>query len=178
MAVIFSWQLFFAPPPPDPTVVESGTSAPASGGTAVQSGVQGDQPALSLDRDGALARNERIRIENSSVWGSISLKGGRLDDLHLSDYRETLDLESDTVTLLNPTGGPHPYYATYGWLRTADGNTGNLPNPNTEWVVESGSVLTPGADVTLKYENDSGLICRRSGRSGEKSARNRSHTLT
>ncbi|MEM9099149.1 MAG: membrane protein insertase YidC [Pseudomonadota bacterium] len=161
MAVIFAWQLFFAPPPPEPTTVQQTGSTATGGDPSVQLNLPDDQPALALDRDGALAQNERIKVENASVWGSISLKGGRLDDLHLSDYRETLDPGSDTVTLLNPTGGPHPYYATYGWLRTADGNTGKLPNPNTEWELESGTVLSPGSDITLKWENDTGLIFRR-----------------
>ncbi|MEM8790638.1 MAG: membrane protein insertase YidC [Pseudomonadota bacterium] len=161
MAVIFAWQVFFVPPPPEPTAVEETGSTGARTQSDVDAAVAGDQPALTLDRDGALARTGRVDVESGAVWGSISLKGGRLDDLHLSDYRETLDPNSDTVTVLSPTGGPHPYYATYGWLRTADGNTGTLPNPNTEWVLESGDRLTPSSPVTLKYQNEAGLIFRR-----------------
>ena len=162
MAVIFAWQILFAPPPPDPaqveqtqqpTTTESGQPVPETGDVS--------QPQLALTRQAALERTDRILIESEAVTGSISLKGGRLDDLHLLSYQETLEPGSDTVTLLNPTGGPHPYYATYGWLRTADGDTGTLPTPNTEWVLESGDELSPGTPVTLKYENDAGLIFRR-----------------
>ncbi|MEM7670187.1 MAG: membrane protein insertase YidC, partial [Pseudomonadota bacterium] len=147
MAVIFTWQIFFAPPPPDPSIVEEiAETGQTSGETVtVQGAIPSEQPQLELSRDGALAKTGRVDIKTESVWGSISLKGGRLDDLHLSSYQETLDPGSDTVTLLNPTSGPHPYYATYGWLRTAEGETGSLPEPNTEWTVESGDVLAPGA---------------------------------
>ncbi|MEM9369810.1 MAG: membrane protein insertase YidC [Pseudomonadota bacterium] len=164
MAVIFTWQILFAPPPPDTSTVEETSSFGDSTGEAVtvQGATPAEQPELALTRNGALGKTERVDIKTASVWGSISLKGGRLDDLHLSDYRETLEPGSDTVTLLNPTGGPHPYYATYGWLRTAEGETGTLPDPNTEWTLESGTVLTPGASVTLVFENEAGLIFRRS----------------
>ena len=161
MAVIFAWQILSVPQP-EPTSNGEAARTGAQPDAQVQSdGTAGDQPTLALDRDGALARTGRVVIETPSVRGSISLKGGRLDDLHLSDYRETLDSGADTVTLLSPTGGPHPYYAVYGWLKTAEGNTGALPNPNTEWTLESGERLTPDAPVTLRYENDGGLIFRR-----------------
>ena len=160
MAVILAWQLLF-PPQPDPAQNREIAQTGAQPDANVQSNIVGDQPVLALDRDGALARTDRVRVETPSLRGSISLKGGRLDDLHLSDYRETLDPDADTVTLLNPTGGPHPYYATYGWLKTAEGDAGALPNANTEWTLESGRALTPGAPVTLRYENDAGLIFRR-----------------
>ncbi|MBY8976988.1 membrane protein insertase YidC [Rhodobacteraceae bacterium NNCM2] len=169
LAVLLGWQFYFAPPPPDPSTVGQtaqgdgsvdGVVAGSSGGV-VQGTTATDQPQLPVTRAEALDKTKRIGIENAAVNGSISLKGGRLDDLHLSDYKKTLAKDSGTVTLLNPTGGPHPYYATYGWLRTAEGDTGNLPDPNTEWTVESGDKLTPGNPVTLVFENEAGLTFRR-----------------
>ena len=159
MAVIVGWQFLFpAPPPPPETVAEQTGEAPEYG---VAQTVPTD-PVVEIDREGALAKTERIEIATSSLTGSISLKGGRLDDLHLVDYRETLDPSSDTVTLLSPTGGPHPYFAAYGWLRTAEGDTGPLPDPNTDWTVESGTTLAPGAPLVLAWDNGSGLVFRRS----------------
>ncbi|MEM7237232.1 MAG: YidC/Oxa1 family insertase periplasmic-domain containing protein, partial [Pseudomonadota bacterium] len=93
MAVIFTWQIFFAPPPPDPSIVEERTETGQTSGepVTVQGAIPSDQPQLELSRDGALAKTGRVDIKTESVWGSISLKGGRLDDLHLSSYQETLD---------------------------------------------------------------------------------------
>ncbi|MEM7505412.1 MAG: membrane protein insertase YidC [Pseudomonadota bacterium] len=162
MAVIIGWQYFFpGPPPPEPEVTQSATGQPTVDGQATVQQPGTPQPEVALDRNGALARTERIEIVAPSVSGSLSLRGGRLDDLHLVDYRETLEPGSDTVTLLSPTGGPHPYYTTYGWLRTADGETGPLPDPNTDWTLGSGDRLTPDSPVTLSYDNGEGLIFRR-----------------
>ena len=167
MAVIFGWQIFFAPPPEEPTPVQQSADGSVEGVTAGSGGatVQGDTATetttADLTRDEALEKTKRVEVKNDAVFGSISLKGGRLDDLHLSKYKKTLAPDSGTVTLLNPTGGPHPYYATYGWLRTAEGETGKLPDPNTEWELEKGDTLAPGSPITLKFDNGEGLVFHR-----------------
>ncbi|MBK0398146.1 membrane protein insertase YidC [Limibaculum sp. M0105] len=169
MAVIFTWQAFFAPPPevePEVTAEQGagtpGTDAATTGApVAGAAGATADAPAGTINREAALERSERIAIGSNAVTGSISLRGARLDDLHLSDYRETLDPDSDTVVLLNPTGSSHPYYAVHGWLRTVEGNPGPLPGANTEWTVESGEKLTPETPVTLRWDNGEGLIFRK-----------------
>ncbi|MEL6477034.1 MAG: membrane protein insertase YidC [Pseudomonadota bacterium] len=160
MAVIIGWQFLFPPPPPpaeQPVAQQQsdGTVQPVSPDQVVQA-------LAPISREGALVKTERIAIETPSLTGSISLKGGRLDDLHLEDYRVELDPGAETVTLSSPTGGPHPYYTTYGWFRTLDGgDTGGLPGPNTEWQVESGNTLSPATPVTLVWDNGEGLTFRR-----------------
>ncbi|MEM6548837.1 MAG: membrane protein insertase YidC [Pseudomonadota bacterium] len=161
MMVVVIWQMLFAPPPPppaDPTTTSA--QEPSATASAPTVGADG-APAVAQNRAGALERTERVQIRSASVSGSLSLKGGRIDDLHLEDYRETLDPTSDTVILLNPTGGPNPYYAVYGWLRTQDGDPGPLPGANTPWQIENGADLTPDSPVTLVWDNGEGLIFRR-----------------
>ena len=58
--------------------------------------------------------------------GSIALKGGRIDDLALIKYRETVDPKSPAIVLLSPSGSPHPFYAEFGWVPAA-GVTVKLP---------------------------------------------------
>ena len=164
MAVVFAWSAFLAPPPPPPPApVEEGAGGQAgtAGPGAVGQTAGADGLTVALDRDGALARTDRVPIVSDALLGSISLRGGRIDDLHLEDYRITLEPESDTVILLNPTGGPSPYFAVYGWLRTAEGDPGPLPGANTEWTLEEGRRLTPESPVTLAWDNGEGLIFRR-----------------
>ena len=43
-------------------------------------------------------------------------KGGRIDDLSLIKYRETVDPKSPPIVLLSPSGSPHPFYAEFGWV--------------------------------------------------------------
>ena len=164
--VILVWFVMFPPPPPvDPTVeanggaIEDGTALtpPTSGastGTA--------QPAAT-DTAGqeTAADTPRIGIETPALSGTLSLTGGRLDDLKLTQYRTTIDPEAPIVTLLSPAGTPNAYYALYGWVGLDGLPADQVPGPATEWQVESGGTLTPDAPVTLSWDNGAGLIFRR-----------------
>ncbi|MGF1553032.1 MAG: membrane protein insertase YidC, partial [Paracoccaceae bacterium] len=163
MAVVFGWMALFPPEEPAPAperTAQGEASGPVAGGAT---GGAEAGPAVALDREGALARSDRVAIESDAVWGSIALRGGRIDDLHLSDYNVTVDPESDTVTLLNPVGSPNPYYVVYGWLPTAGSDPGPLPGPNTDWRLagDGARTLAPGAPVTLEWDNGEGLVFRR-----------------
>src|SRR5665213_1713755 len=61
----------------------------------VQAAAQAQAPAalqasVTIPRAQALARSQRVQIDTPSLKGSIALTGGRIDDLHLKGYRETL----------------------------------------------------------------------------------------
>ncbi|MGK2870855.1 MAG: membrane protein insertase YidC [Alphaproteobacteria bacterium] len=103
-----------------------------------------------------LARAPRIPIDNGQVHGSISLLGGRLDDLTLADYNETVSPDSPEIILLSPAGSPEPYYAEYGFV-AADGGNIALPNNQTLWSGDVNQVLRPGQPVTLQWDNGAGL---------------------
>ena len=161
VAVVFAWQYYFAPVPPppvDPAAVEGQVdTVPAAtvegGGAAIAPGAQ--------TRGEALATAPRVEIETEALSGSIALTGGRLDDLHLSLDRDTLEPDDETVVLLNPAGGPAPYFVDYGWRRTVDSDPGPLPNAATPWTVESGRTLTATTPVVLRWDNGEGLTFRR-----------------
>jgi YidC/Oxa1 family membrane protein insertase len=161
MAVVFAWQMFFVTPPPpvDPTVVEGqvGTVPAATTGN----GMSSLATETTQTRGEALAGAPRVKIETEALSGSVALTGARLDDLHLSLYRETLDPGAETVVLLNPAGGPAPYFVDYGWRRTVDSDPGPLPSAATEWTVEAGETLTTATPVTLRWDNGQGLTFRR-----------------
>lgn len=110
-----------------------------------------------VSRDDALQESERVIIDSPRVDGSISLTGGRIDDLNLKDYRVTVDKSSPEVRLLSPRNAESAYYALFGW---AGGNAGTLPGPATEWTLAEGSTLDLGKPVTLSWTNDSGLEFR------------------
>ncbi|MEM1343518.1 MAG: membrane protein insertase YidC [Pseudomonadota bacterium] len=164
MSVLIGWYAIFPPPQPTPPPAaeqaETGAPGQTGGQTAVVSGGAGPAQAT-VSREDALGQSERIAIETPALSGSIALRGGRLDDLDLIRYRETLDEGAPYVTLLNPTNAPNPYYVVYGWLRTATGNPGALPGPTTEWRLAEGDRLTPETPITLAWENGQGLSFRR-----------------
>src|SRR6266481_2443149 len=116
--------------------------------------------AAPVSRETAIASAPRIRIDTPRVSGSISLKGARIDDLALVQFRETVDPKSPAIVLFSPSNTAEPYYAEFGWV-PASNSTVKLPDQNTLWQQEGANPLTPNIPVTLKYDNGDGLTFRR-----------------
>ncbi|WP_372802167.1 membrane protein insertase YidC [Paracoccus seriniphilus] len=171
--VILIWYTVFAPDPP----VEPTDQAPVAAQTTADGAQAPAAPAgtttADLDEIAAPAGTTigRIQISSPSLEGSISLAGGRIDDLLLTDYPETLDDASPDVRLLSPssatadpsidTTGSKPYYAVYGWTPGAGTDPALVPGPSTIWQIESGETLAPGQPVTLVWDNGAGQVFRR-----------------
>ncbi|WP_159726914.1 membrane protein insertase YidC [Methylosinus sp. Ce-a6] len=116
-------------------------------------------PAIKTRAD-ALAESERVTIDTPSIVGSISLKGGRIDDVSLKNYHESVDPESPIIVLLSPESSPHPYYAESGFLTAETEGAPILPTGETPWTADRRS-LAVGQPVTLTYDNGHGLVFRR-----------------
>jgi YidC/Oxa1 family membrane protein insertase len=157
--VILVWFLLFPPPPPETvTAPQQAEIVQPDGALAPGQLTAG---AGLLPRAEALARSARVPIQTERLRGSISLVGGRVDDLDLIDYFETVEEGSPTVTLLNPAGTADAYYALYGWAPAGGLPADAVPGPTTEWSVESGEILTEATPVTLVWDNGAGLVFRR-----------------
>jgi YidC/Oxa1 family membrane protein insertase len=132
---------------------------PGAAPTPGQPGVPG-RAAPALSREQAIAAAPRVKIDTPKMSGSIALKGGRIDDVSLVQYRVTVDPKSPAVTLLSPAGTANPYYAEFGWS-AASGTTVKLPDASTDWTQEGRNALTTTSPVTLVYDNGEGLTFRR-----------------
>src|SRR5438132_9334343 len=86
------------------------------------------------------------------------MTGGRIDDLTLATYHETVDPKSSEVVLLWPNGSKEPYFAEFGWVAGASGI--KVPGPDTRWTA-SGGPLTPNGPLTLTWDNGAGLVFTR-----------------
>jgi YidC/Oxa1 family membrane protein insertase len=113
-----------------------------------------------LSRQQALARSARIAIDTPRLKGSIALTGGRIDDLSLTQYRETTDPKSPAIELLSPSASPQPFYAEFGWIN-ASGTNSKVPTSETAWHQEGSDSLTVGHPVLLVWQNGQGLEFRR-----------------
>lgn len=109
----------------------------------------------------ALSTAPRITIDTPELEGSISLLGGRIDELRLKLYRVDLSEDSDIVTLFRPEGQDEAYYALFGWAPGGNLTYESVPGATTLWKLEQGSILTPSSPVTLTWDNGNGLIFRR-----------------
>ena len=176
--VLIGWQLYFGlpqvekqkqiqqqqaqehaqPGAPAPQAVPSTQAPPAASPQAPAQ--PGAVPGRAMTREEALAASPRVRIETPSVAGSISLRGGRIDDLSLIKYHETVDPGSPPIVLLAPSGSPSSFYSEFGWS-AASGTTVKLPGPDTLWQQAGGGTLSVGRPVTLAYDNGEGLEFRR-----------------
>ena len=141
-----------APGTPGAGTPGAGTPPPVPGTAA---------PAVSTaSREAVIAASPRIAIATPTLRGSIDLKGGRIDDLSLEHYRETIDPNSPAIVLFSPSGAPEAFYSEFGWVAAA-GTTAAMPGPDTLWQQEGSGTLGIGHPVTLTYDNGAGLIFRR-----------------
>ncbi len=160
--VIMAWFILF--PPEQPTTVQepSQITSQSTGNAPIAAEPQvSATPSSDIAEVVDASTNARISIETPEISGSISLTGGRLDDLSLKGYRQKLDAGSDIVTLLRPQGQSGAYQALYGWAPGGSLDTDNVPNANTVWTAEQGAFLTPESPVTLSWTSPIGLEFRR-----------------
>ena len=177
--VLIAWQFFFAMPQEKarqeklqaeqlaqkqqvpPSQPGQPVQAPAQLGPAQPPGQAAQAPAgATANRDAALAMSRRVPIATDSLQGSIALKGGRIDDLALVKFRETVDPKSPPIVLLSPSGSPDPFYAEFGWTNAAGANA-KVPTSDTVWTQAGSGALGVGHPVTLSYDNGEGLEFRR-----------------
>ena len=169
---IVGWNFFYGTPklhqPAPQTQTTAGGTQPAgtapvnpiapSGAATTPAGVA-STPATERSRKDVLAESPRVALDTPSLAGSINLKGGRLDDVSLKDYRETVDSNSPIIDLLSPSGAPHPFYAETGFVGQA-GASVSLPKADTVWTADKDK-LTNSQPVTLTWDNGQGLVFRR-----------------
>ena len=164
--VILLWYTVFAPPVPVEPVAPDAISQTAPAAPALTAAVPDTGVAATAAAATELAAAPRVDITTPRLVGSISLLGGRIDDLSLVGYRETLAANSPDVRLLAQVGGTDltaakPYYAVYGWSPAGGLDAAAVPNARTLWTAPAGATLAPGKPVTLSWDNGAGLTFTR-----------------
>jgi YidC/Oxa1 family membrane protein insertase len=176
LAVLIGWQYFIAGPQIErqqqlaeqqqaattanqPAAETAAPSTPSEPGTAPTAAPSAAGATTTLTREQAIAESPRVPINTASVSGSIDLRGGRIDDLRLNDFHETVDPNSPTIVLLSPADAPDGYFAEFGWIAKTD--VASLPGPDTVWSAPAGATLSVGNPVTLTYDNGKGLTFSR-----------------
>ena len=167
IAVLFVFDFFVASPqreqlreqelatqqaqqPVDPSQPTAGDAPQAPGlsdGEALPGVLAGQERA-------AAVAGPRLQVETPTLRGSIALTGARIDDLILTQYRETLDENSPNIVLFSPLGAPDAYGADFGWV-SSDQNI-VLPRSDTVWQANE-ETLTPETPVTLSWDNGQGI---------------------
>ena len=170
MAVLFGWQMFVVGPELEKEAAVQQAIAEQEAADAANDAPKADPDAVAAAAGtvaGEIAVSEaapqvsapRITIDAPLVSGSISLAGLRIDDIMLKAYQETQDPDSDNIQFLLKTDGEAPFFAEFGWAAADAGQP--MPKADSLWAASS-MVLSPGAPVTLSWDNGNGLTFRRS----------------
>ncbi|MFZ5668126.1 MAG: membrane protein insertase YidC [Pseudomonadota bacterium] len=126
-------------------------------------------PVAKVPREAARAASPaRVEIRTPAMTGSINLKGGRIDDLFLTErvagkpnryrYAETTRKNSPPVEIFRPEGAEHAWFAEFGW---SGQNLPGLPDTDTVWTLTEGETLAPGKPVVLTYVTPGRLVFTR-----------------
>ena len=162
--ILVAWQYFFAT---SFLHKEAGRKAPRIDMAEPHAGIleklsefPAAEQAQKASRQEALGRSPRVAIETPRLRGSISLRGGRIDDVSLAQYRETTDPKSPAIELLSPSGTSRPFYAEFGWVNASD-TTLSVPTSETIWRQVGSNSLGVGRPVLLVWQDGQGLEFRR-----------------
>ncbi|KAF0181727.1 MAG: preprotein translocase subunit YidC [Alphaproteobacteria bacterium] len=109
-----------------------------------------------VERGVAVATGKRVKFDAPGVDGSIALDGGRIDDLSLKRYRQTVDPTSPEVVFLNPEAARGATYGVFGWT-DSEGTIDIIPT----WTAPEGASLTPQTPLTMTYATGDGLTFTR-----------------
>ncbi|MBW4709870.1 membrane protein insertase YidC [Roseobacter sp. YSTF-M11] len=164
--VILVWFVLFPPPEPDVALETPPAQQSTDGQSAVIPAAPENAASAPLSTepvasDAAMEEAPRVAIETPRLTGSISLVGGRIDDLKLKDYRTTLDAGAPIVTMLSPQGSNDAYYALQGWAAGAGIDPSAVPGPDTDWTLAEGDTLSVNQPITLTWDNGAGQVFSR-----------------
>jgi YidC/Oxa1 family membrane protein insertase len=153
-AVIILYSLFFQP---EPGVIKKNLTEQEK----IESNSNTDTPSLDknenftkLSRQDALKENDRVKFENNSVIGSISLKGATIDDLTFKEYNLKLN-GNKKVTLLSPRNVDNGYIIESGFVTT--NKNIDIPDASSVWKISGNTKLTDNSPIKLTWSNSQGI---------------------
>jgi YidC/Oxa1 family membrane protein insertase len=108
-----------------------------------------------------LATAARVPVDGGAIDGSISLKGGRIDDISLKGFYETIEDKLDErpageIQLLSPEQTGRPFFAEMYWKSPS-----GVTTRDSVWTQTSNGALTPENPLDLQLTLQAGRIDRR-----------------
>ena len=160
MSVLLFWGAFFETPKPVENNLKNNN---------VDSKIQKNNDALSPNinqnikiktvlRKDSIDKVSRVKIENKSIVGSISLKGGLIDDISFKKHKQNLK-DNNNVVFLNPQETENGFFIETGW--TSIGNKIKVPSNQSIWSVKGNTVLNSKQPVTLEWKNGEAIVFKK-----------------
>ncbi len=157
MSVLLFWAAFFEQPKPVNKDL-SQQEEKKNNENVITPNVNESFKIKKVTRSEAIKRNNRIKIENNSVIGSLSLKGALIDDVSFKKHKQNLK-NNKNVEFLNPPETENGFYIETGW--TSINNKVKVPTKNSMWTVKGNNILSEDQPVVLQWNNGEGVIFKK-----------------
>ncbi len=160
MAVLLFWGAFFETPKQvdKNSLQQKKQQTTNSNRNIVEPNINETLKIKKVSREESLIKEERIKIENDNIIGSISLKGGLIDDISFKNHKQDLK-DKKNVIFLNPKETENGFFIESGW--SSIGNKTKVPTTNSLWINKGRNVLTAGTPITLQWNNGEGIIFKK-----------------
>ena len=157
MSVLLFWAAFFEQPAPINNDI-SQKKIDNKNETIIAPNINETLKVKTISRQEAVNKTERIKIENSSITGSLSLEGGLIDDVSFKNHKQNLK-NNLNVEFLNPAQTENGFYVETGW--TSIGNKIKVPSNKSIWKVKGSKVLSDKEPIILEWNNGNGIIFKK-----------------
>ena len=156
MSVLLFWAAFFESPKP----VNNNTpqQQKKTNENIITPNINESLKVDTISREDSIKSSERIKIENDSIIGSMSLEGGLIDDISFKKYKKNLE-NNLNVEFLNPAQTENGFYVETGW--TSIGNKIKVPSKKSIWKVNGNKILDSNEPVILEWNNGDGIIFKK-----------------
>ncbi len=110
-----------------------------------------------ISREESIQKTNRVKIENNNIIGSLSLKGGIIDDISFKNHKQNLENKKN-IEFLNPPETKDGFYAETGWTSI---NKIKVPTKDSIWKVIGNNILTENQPIALEWNNGNGIIFKK-----------------
>ena len=158
MSVLLFWAAFFeSPPPASDNKIQQQTKTNEN---IITPNINESLTIDTISRNDSLknSESERVKIENDNIVGSISLKGGLIDDISFKKHKQNLE-NNLNVNFLNPAETENGFYIETGW--TSIGNKIKVPSQKSVWKIKGNRTLSDKNPIILEWNNGEGIIFKK-----------------
>ena len=157
MSVLLFWAAFFETPKP---INKNSTQQEQkkNNENIITPNINESPKVNKISRADSIKSSPRIKIENESIVGSMSLEGGLIDDISFKKHKQNLE-NNLNVEFFNPAQTENGFYVETGW--TSIGNKIKVPTKKSTWKVNGNKILSNNNPIILEWNNKGGIIFKK-----------------
>ena len=157
MSVLLFWAAFFETPKP---INNNSTQQEQkkNNENIITPNINESPKVNKISRADSIKSSPRIKIENESIVGSMSLEGGLIDDISFKKHKQNLE-NNLNVEFFNPAQTENGFYVETGW--TSIGNKIKVPTKKSTWKVNGNKILSNNNPIILEWNNKGGIIFKK-----------------